>query len=191
MSKIIKIMGLPRSGTNALTVLMNLNFDNYVCDIQHHSVDYLGWKHGYPIDIKALNLIEKRTNDEVVFIFLYRDFNEWRNAIYDRYSGEKSGEFLTYSFNHLDNDGFLFNTPLGAELYDDMFDFYNKRINSYFDFCYANPTKGILIKYDELKNQKDLLEKLRVKFDLSKSEDDYTELKKIVTFNNRITSKKV
>ena len=67
-------MGLPRSGTNALTVLMNINFDDYVCDIQYHYVDYLGWKHAKPIDIKTLNLIEKRTNDEVVLIFLYIDF---------------------------------------------------------------------------------------------------------------------
>lgn len=191
MDKIIKIMGLPRSGTNALTVLMNLNFNNYVCDMQYHYVDYLGWKHAYPIDIRALNLIEKRINNEVVIIFLYREFNQWQESIYNRYSGQSSGEFTTYSFDFNENDGFIFNTPIGAELYKDLFEFYQNKVNSYKKFCDENPTKGILISYDELKNQKNLLEKLRIKFNLIKSEDTYIELKKMITFNNKITSKKI
>lgn len=184
-------MGLPRSGTNALTVLMNINFDDYVCDIQYHYVDYLGWKHAKPIDIKTLNLIEKRTNDEVVLIFLYRDFDNWRDAVYNRYSGQISGEFTTYSFDHNTNDGFLFNTPLGAELYKDFFEFYQNRVDSYKDFCDKNSNKAILINYSELQNQKSLLEKIRLKFNLSKSENEYTELKKIITFNNQVTNRKI
>ena len=49
----------------------------------------------------------------------------------------------------------------------------------------------ILINYSELQNQKSLLEKIRLKFNLSKSENEYTELKKIITFNNQVTNRKI
>ena len=187
MSTIVKVMGLPRSGTNAVNVLVNLNFDHYVCDMQYHWVDFLGWKHALPVDIKAINLIEKRIQSEVKFIFCFRNFGEWEEAIHQRYSGQGSGEFTTYSFGE---DGFLFNTPVGAELYDSMYDFYIKRIEAYQKFCDNNPGKAMMVNYRDIYDQKELLTRIENSLSLNKSFDDYTYLKKKISFENKITHQK-
>jgi len=151
MESIVKIMGLPRAGTNAMNVLANLNFNNYVCNLRHNQIDFLG--------------------------------------INKRYSGSnKSSEFLDISFGY---DGFLFNTPLGIEMYENIYDFYIKRVNSYIEFCNLHSNKGILINYNELKDQEKLLDKLKDNLSLEKSFDTYTYLKKKISFNNEVTSIKI
>lgn len=187
MNKIIKVMGLPRSGTNAMNLIMNLNFEHYVCGINYHYVDLFGWKHAKPIDSQALKILEQRTNNDIKFIFMYRDFEDWRSAIHNRYSGENSGEFTDYSFG---NDGFLFNTPMGVEYYDSMYDFYKKRVSLYNDFIDNNPQKGILINCGELNNQDILLNKIKNHFQLIPSNETFLNVNKIVTFNNTITHNK-
>jgi hypothetical protein len=188
MDTIIKVMGLPRSGTNALNVLLNLNFDHYVCDMQYHSVDFLGWKHSLAPNIDTIQLVESRINKTVKYLFCYREFGDWEEAILQRYSGPASGEFTTYSFGE---NGFLFNTPLGAEKYESLFDFYVKRLNSYQSFCDKYPEKGTMVNYREIFNQKDLLDRIQSQLNLKVSFDNYTYLKKKVSFENRLTSQKI
>jgi len=189
MESIVKIMGLPRAGTNAINVLANLNFNNYVCNLRYGQIDFLGWKHSYAPNIDTINLIEKRSNIEIKFIFCFRDYEDWFDAINKRYSGSnKSSEFLDISFGY---DGFLFNTPLGIEMYENVYDFYIKRVNSYIEFCNLHSNKGILINYNELKDQEKLLDKLKDNLSLEKSFDTYTYLKKKISFNNEVTSIKI
>jgi hypothetical protein len=188
MGAILKVMGLPRSGTNALNILVNLNFDHYVCDKHYHSVDFLGWKHSLPVKTDALNLIEKRINSEVKILFCYRNFGDWEEAIIQRYSGQASGEFTTYSFG---SDGFLFNTPLGAELYESLYDFYIKRLEAYQKFCDDNPGKAIMVNYSEIFDQEKLLTRIESSLSLTKSFDKFTYLKKKISFENQVTHHKI
>jgi hypothetical protein len=51
--------------------------------------------------------------------------------------------------------------------------------------------KGILINYNELKDQEKLLDKLKDNLSLEKSFDTYTYLKKKISFNNEVTSIKI
>lgn len=185
---IVKVMGLPRSGTNALNVILTLNFNNYICGIQQHCVDFLGWKHTKAPDINTIKLIEKRTNDDVKFVFVTRDFEDWQSAIVNRFSGVNSSEFTTYSFG---DDGFIFNTPFGGEFYETIGHFYKDRVASYQKFVQENDDRSILIDFKELKNQEVLLEKIRKKFNLVKSSDNYLILNKKVTFNNTITGENI
>lgn len=181
-------MGLPRSGTNAMNLIMNLNFDHYVCDMNYHWVDWLGWKHAKAPELNALNLIEKRTGNDVCFIFMFRDFDEWEYAVVNRYSGQASGEFTSYSFGH---DGFIFNTPMGGEYYDNLYEFYQDRVNSYETFVEKNPQKSIILNFSDLKNQPELLEQIKKHFGLLKSNQEYVVVNKKVTFNNTLTNNKV
>jgi hypothetical protein len=184
MNKIVKVMGLPRSGTNAMNLIINLNFEHYVCGINYHNVDVFGWKHAKPPQKNILKLVEKRTNNDIKFIFMYRDFEDWQNAVFNRYSGKNSSEFTDYSFG---DDGFLFNTPMGAEYYKTMYDFYIERIDLYKEFIKDHPKKGILINYKEIFNQNVLLNKIKEHFDLIPSYEQFINVNKIVTFNNTIT----
>jgi hypothetical protein len=184
MDTIIKVMGLPRSGTNAMNVLSNLNFDHYVCDRQKNGMDFLGWKHALPMDFHATSIVEKRCGIDVKFIFCYRDFTEWHKAIINRYYNQDSTEFRPYSFG---NDGFIFNTPVGVEFYDNIYDYWSKYVDAYKIFCESYSDKAILIEYNELFDQQKLLDKLKTKLNLTQSFDDFTFLRKKVTFDNILT----
>ena len=188
MDKILKIMGLPKSGTNASTVLTNLNFDNYVCDRQLDGMDFLGWKHALPPEINALNLVEKRCNIKTKFIFCYRDFSDWSNSIINNYSGDNSTEFRHFAFGQ---DGFLFNTPVGVEFYESIHDYYSQRVAAYQNFCSLKSSDAIMVNFDELKDQMKLLQRIQSELQLTKSFDEFTYLRKKVTFNNIITHIKV
>jgi hypothetical protein len=185
MAKILKIMGLPRSGTNVTSLICKLNFNNYVCDNLHYNVDWLGWKHSYPMDINLLKTIEERTNNDVVFIFMYRDYTEWIDAIINRYSIDIGSEFLSYSFG---NNGFIFNTPMGGEYYESIEHYYYKRIESYKLFLKSLPCKSIMINFSELKNQKEMIYKIKNKFELDLSQEDIIVVNKQISFNEKITN---
>ena len=62
MCSLIKIYGLPSSGTNVLNFSLALNFHEPISGLDHHGIHYLGWKHGKPMDVKTVNLIEKSSN---------------------------------------------------------------------------------------------------------------------------------
>lgn len=178
-------MGLPRSGTNAMSLICKLNFNNYVCDKQHHDVDWLGWKHSYPMDINLLKTIEERTDNDVKFIFMYRDYTGWIDAIYNRYSIDTGSEFLSYSFG---DNGFIFNTPMGGEYYESIEEYYFKRIESYMQFTELLPNKSIMINFSELKNQKEMINKIKNKFELDLSQEDIIVINKQISFNEKITN---
>jgi len=178
IKKILKVYGLPRSGTNVVQTLLSYNFKNYVAQIADHNVHYLGWKHGWLLSDSTYNFVEKITKEQILFIFTYRDYNSWQEAIIKRHTG--TWEFPWHYWNR-QGDKFVFNTPLGPEVYESMQDFYNKRHQDYQDFCNRHPRTTITINYKDLKNnQTRIVEQIQKKFNLELCVDQILTIKKTI-----------
>lgn len=183
MKKIIKIFGLPRSGTNLLQILIPLNFKIETC-LKKDFNDYLGWKHSKPKPIENYNEISKITNENFLFIFSIRDFESWKNAYLNKHKG--SFEFPWSWANQ--KDKFIFNTPHGPELYDNIESFYQDRVKSYQDFCKENTDISLLIDYkDLLNNQCKVLQEVKDKFKLELAQEDFIRINKKINWHGEIT----
>lgn len=167
MKTIIKIMGLPRTGTNLLNLVTALNFKEYTClhDRYLFDVDYLGWKHHYAPDIKTINLIEERTQESIIFLFTFREFSNWESAILKKHNYR--GEFLTRWQKDLKNGPIIYNTPHGPKFYYNLRQLYDDYNNSYEQFIKNNPKKSMAINYEELaENQSKIILSIKKYFSI-------------------------
>ena len=80
---------------------------------------------------------------------------------------------------------------MGGEYYDNLYEFYEDRVNSYKRFVEKNPQKSVILNFSDLKNQPKLLEHLKNHFGLIKSNEQYVVVNKKVSFNNTLTSNKI
>jgi hypothetical protein len=185
MKKIIKFYGLPKTGTNVLYYLLSLNFPNFVANEQDHHVHYLGWKHGKPIGFDALQAVEKATNEKILFVFTYRDFTDWKKSVSEKHVG---GWEFPYAFWNYKNQ-FLYNTPLGPEVYYSIWHFYKTYITAYQDFCKEHPSDSIIIDFKDLKsNQIKVVKQIKEKFNLELNYPDPIEIKKQIDSAGKIVN---
>lgn len=186
MKDIIKIFGLPRSGTNLIEKSLILNIKNYVCQLSdsHPNYHYLGWKHGLPKDIKTYDIISEKTQEKVFFIFMIREFKTWQNSIFLNHLG--SWEFPLIYFD-MGWDKFIYNTPQGPEFYknaQELYDIYN---NEYKKFTEINPDRAIVITFEELqKSQSDTIKKISNKFNFELIDNKIYEINKRIDSGGRI-----
>jgi hypothetical protein len=175
MKKILKMFGLPRTGTCVMQHLLNFNFTNYVCQPDDFLVDLYGWKHGTPKTINDYRKIQQITNQELLFVFTNREFESWRQAVIKDHIG--SWEFPEIFYRpdtHL-----IFNTPVGPEIYNDFKHLYNTKMNIYKLFCLQHHTNTIMIDFVDIKNDKiKVLEQIKNKFNLQPAESHWITLNK-------------
>jgi hypothetical protein len=162
VKRILKIYGLPRTGTNVLHWLLTVNFKNYVSDLSEFGTHYLGWKHGLPPSDNILEHIIKQTGEEVLFVFTKRDYDSWEEAVLTRH--QNTWEFPS---RFQSNDCFFFNTPVGFEVYRDIKEYHDAKQDLYEDFCLRHPDISALVSFENLQsNQVQVVETLRDKFNL-------------------------
>ncbi len=174
MKKILKIYGLPRTGTNALYWLLTLNFKNYTCDLSEFGVDYLGWKHGVPPSEDVIKAIVKQTQEQILFVFTKREYQSWKEAVLTKHQG--TWEFPS---RFKSEDCFFYNTPNGFEVHKDIEEFYNNKQNVYDEFALKRPETSIIINFEDLqKDQIQVVQKIKDKFDLDLSNNFITPITK-------------
>ena len=184
MDKLIKLYGLPRSGTNLLNFLMSLNFEETVCGLGEHNVHYLGWKHGKPSDIETIKTLEKISNVDIKFVFIIRKFEDWKDAIISRHLG--NWEFPNHTFSDKEGE-FLYSTPMGYELYNNIEELYNQYTIFYINYAKQNPTKCALIYFEDLiSNQEKTIKYLSKKFKLKLNYEKVIPIIKQIQMNERL-----
>lgn len=174
MKKILKLYGLPRTGTNVLYWLLTLNFKHYVCDLSEFGVQYLGWKHGWPISQEVLNAIIEQTQEQPLFVFTKRNYDTWKEAILKRHQN-------TWEFpgRYKSDKVFFYNTPLGFETYKDILDFYEQRTKVYEKFCLDNPEITIEVSFEDLQDkQTEVITRIKEKFNLDSAYEKIIEIHK-------------
>jgi hypothetical protein len=182
--KLLKLYGLPRSGTNLLNFSMSLNFEETTCGFGEHNLHYLGWKHGKPSDIKTIKAIENISNVDIRFIFIVREFESWKEAILNRHLG--NWEFPHHTFSEKEGE-FLYSTPMGYELYQNIEHFYVEYTNFYKNYAKKNTKKCILVSFEELqKDQIKVMSSIKDKFELSLIYDDIINIKKTIQMSERL-----
>lgn len=150
MRRVVKIFGLPRTGTNLLHHLMAVNFKEHIATAAEHGVDHLGWKHGLPLPIGSYDFLGKVLGEELSFVFTRRDFDSWRQAYETRHSGtwENPNRYRS-------KDKFVFVTPMGPQIYGSIREYYEKHMGAYEDFARANPSRSCLVDFHLLTDQQE------------------------------------
>lgn len=182
--KLIKLYGLPRSGTNLLNFLMSLNFNEITCGLEHNDIHYLGWKHGKPSNIETIKVIEKISDVDIKFVFIIRDFEGWKDAILNRHKGNHP--FPNHTFS--ENEGeLLYYTPMGYELYNNLEHLYEEYTTFYINYAKQNPTKCILVYYKDLQiDQVKVILQIKEKFGLCLVYDNPIPLIKQIQMSERL-----
>lgn len=179
MKSILKIYGLPHSGTNVLYWLLTINFKTYTCSRSSFGVDYLGWKHGVPMSQETIEYVKKCTNEQPLFVFTERSYESWNEAIAKRHRD-------TWEFpkRFESRTSFALGTPMGFEVFKNPLDFYNQRMNAYKEFCEVNKDISIMVPFRDVQtNQKSVIETIENKFKLSRQYVDIVEVHKKVDSN--------
>ena len=177
-NKIIKIFGLHHSGTNALNLLLRLNFEEIVC------IKEFGWKHQQIININYFKNIEKEIGAEILLVFCVRDPYDWAYKFINN----------SYEYQTKDIEKPIFIKTGNQAYYHSVVDLYNKTLLNYIDFIEANKEKSIFIRYEDIvNNQKSVLKKIQEKFNLTKNtaNTDLVLLNKKVSNEMQITGEKV
>lgn len=183
MTKLIKLYGLPRTGTNLLNLLMGFNFKEFVCTKSQHDVHYLGWKHGKPAPKKVISVIEEITQTDIYFVFIKRALESWKDAIENRHKGNWEFPFHTYSY---EVGKFLYSTPMGYELYESIDDLHFNYNSFYEQYTSENDSKCIVVTFEELiENQTQLINKIKRKFNLTLAYEKPIEIKRQVSMDER------
>lgn len=180
MKTIIKILGLPRTGTNLMHMLASLNFKEYVCARGEHDQHYLGWKHGLPQKIEDYLKIEELTNETIKFIFTIRDFESWKESYTTKHfnSWENPSRFV-------DSKKRVFVTPVGIEIYEDLRHLHFLKTEIYKDFAMQNPDKAIIVPFEDLvKDQREVVQRIRDKFNLELMNSNIFTIKKHLDSNS-------
>jgi len=193
MKTIIKIMGLPRCGTNLLHTLVNLNFKNYVCSKNKcdFDVDYLGWKHHYAPDISTIKLIKNRTDETILFLFANRNFETWEKAMKTKHLGRS--ELITKFQKDLDKDFIIYNSISGPKLYSSFKELYDDYNSSYFKFIEENPETSMWVNYEDvIKDQIQAVSSIKNKFNqLELAYDNIIPIKKEVNSEGQMIDFKI
>lgn len=186
-------MGLPRTGSNLLYLLVNLNFKNYVCNKNKYDldIDYLGWKHNYAPDIETIKIIENRTKEKVLLLFTHRDFESWQKVMKTKHLGRS--ELTTKFQKDLDKDFIIYNSISGPKLYSSFKKLYDDYNNSYLKFIEENPEKSMWINYEDvLKDQIEVISLIKNKFtQLELTYDKIIPIKKEVNSEGQMIDFKV
>jgi hypothetical protein len=178
-----KIFGLPKTGTNVLRYLLNINFNINVCQESHYSVDYLGWKHSVPQKIEAYNFFESKKNTKILFFMCLREYSSWEKSIAN-FAKNSSFEF---DYAQDLKAPFIFYTPSGPELYKDSRHLYDEKNSKYLNFFLANDSNCFLVNFNDIKNnQKKLLLEIKNKFNIDPIEEEFIEIKKPIKGTNLI-----
>lgn len=186
MKKRLKIFGLPRSGTNLLEYLLPLNFLVDFC-LKREFNDYLGWKHARPKDPLVYKEIEKTTNEEFYFIFSIRNKEEWISAIKNKHCGS-----FEMPWDFKESKQFIFNTPHGPEIYNNVEDYYNRQVNSYFNFFEKSKHNSLIVNYNDFKyDQFKLLETIENKFKFAKAQPNWIYINKKINWSGQIINEVV
>jgi hypothetical protein len=180
--KKIKIFGLPRSGTNLTQILVPLNFKISTC-LKKDFNDYLGWKHGKPHSIENYNKISEITKEEFLFLFCVREKENWKKAYLNKHKGSFE---MPWEWSD-QKDCFIFNTPHGPEIYKNIDEFYNDRVNSYKSFTDINPDKSYIVRYEDLFNdQIGVLKIIKDKFQLELAQENFIKINKKINWHGEI-----
>jgi hypothetical protein len=178
MKKVIKIFGLPKTGTTVLNYLININFTNYSCQTAEFGLELYGWKHGLPKSIEEYKRIENITEEKLLFIFTKRDYKSWIDSINKDHIGSWEFPFYFYKKEKL-NEGIIFNTPEGPKLYKDFQELHRSRMEKYISFNLKNINNSIIVDFEDIKNNKiKLLENIKNKFNLVQAENSWVTLDK-------------
>ena len=173
MKPILKIYGLPHSGTNVVYALLNLNFETYTCSTANFGVDYLGWKHGFPMSLEVIEYVKITTREQPLFVFTYRDYESWEEALYRNNHCE---------FDTAYTDKFVFHTPTETRVYSSPLDYYNALTDSYRMFQVANADISVEVSFEDLhSNQKRLVQTIGDKFNLKRCYEEVVEINKLIT----------
>ena len=184
MKKILKYYGLPKSGTNVLHYLLQLNFPNYVCDLSEHGIHFLGWKHGLPPN--NLEVLEELLEEEICFIFMSRNIDSWKASVLKTHIG--AWEF-PYRFQK-QNKYFVYYTPGGLKTFESLDELYWHTWESYYAFCAQYPNKTIVVEFEDFKTeQAEIVKNIQNKFNLSLLFPQPYEVKKQISSTGRITDK--
>lgn len=183
MKKVLKIFGLPRSGTNLMEILIPLNFNVDTC-LRREFNDHLGWKHARPLPIQNYNTLGHTLQEQYYFLFSIRDKEEWIKTINEKHWGsfEMPWEFKNNNF-------YIFNTPMGPEIYENIEQFYDFQIQSYKDFCATNPDNALLVDYNDFKtDQTVLLNLIKNKFNFEMAQNAWITINKKINWNGQLTN---
>jgi hypothetical protein len=147
----------------------------------------LGWKHANPKHDHSYKEIEKITQDEIYFVFCWREKNEWLKIMREKHIGNFETPWI-WDFRKF-TDNFILNTPYGPEIYKSLEEFYDIRLENYINFITKNQSKSILINFADLKNDQEIvLENIKNKFNFQKINENYITIKKIINCHGEITS---
>jgi hypothetical protein len=185
MNRIIKFFGLPHTGTNLLENLLTLNLKADVCHLAsyHPNYHYLGWKHGMPKSMNVYETIGNHKKEKYYFIFLIREFENWKKAVLERHYN--TWEFPKYYANF--QDGIVYNTPQGPEIYNSVEQLYNTYNGNYKKYTEMYPDRCLVVKFEDLvSNQKQTLIDIKNKFNFEFSHETIYEVKKKVDSGGRI-----
>jgi hypothetical protein len=175
MKVILKMFGMPRTGTNLLHLLMTLNFKNYVCGKAEHDEDFLGWKHGVPRDMGHYLELEKLSNESVRFVFTSREFESWKKSYTTKHfaSWENPSRFA------IRKDRVVFCTPVGMEIYRDLRDLYDTKTDIYHSFCQLNPDRAMIVPFELMtRDQEETVRFIQDKFDLERTQEHIVTIPK-------------
>lgn len=182
MKTILKMFGMPRTGTNLLHWLMVLNFRNYVCAKSEHDEDHLGWKHGVPRNLAHYLELENMIGESVRFVFTTREYESWRAS----YCTKHFGSWENPSRYAVLKDGVIFCTPIGMEIYKNHRELYDTKMGAYEAFCRENPYRAMIIPFELLtKDQERAVIQIRDRFGLEMTH------KEVVTLPKQLTSQGV
>lgn len=164
--KVVKIFGLPRTGTNLLHHLMAVNFKEHIATTAEHGVDHLGWKHGLPLPIESYGFLGKVLREELLFVFTKRNFDSWLEAFETRHKNT-----WEYPNRYQQKDTFVFVTPMGPQIYGSIREYYEKHMGAYEAFVEANPSRSCLVDFELLSNrQEEVVRRLQTALALEPSQ---------------------
>jgi hypothetical protein len=160
--------------------MLGLNFKIDICQEKEYYVDFLGWKHSIPKNPDVYDVVEEINNLNLIFFFCLRNFDSWKMSMNRFFKGAK------FEFKNQENieNRFIFYTPEGPEVYENIKNLYDCKNEKYLQFYMRNEQKCFLVDFDYLQNnQKLVLQNIKDKFNLETINEDFIEIKKRININ--------
>jgi hypothetical protein len=175
---VVKVYGLPRTGTNVTELLLAMNLQCYVAaqdEFSHPNMHYLGWKHGLPPTLAEWEPIEQFLNQKVYCVFMQRPYESWVEAVTKRHNP-------SHEFPRPIARGILYATPLKHEYYPSYRDLHTHYDEHYSAFAQAHPERAVTVPFDLLRsNQEEVVRTVAERFGLPRRQT-------LVTIDKPITS---
>lgn len=184
MKEVVKIFGLPRSGTNLLEYIIPINFNIEICHKWEFNIHRLGWKHSKPKSPEVYDYIASLTGEKFYFVFSIRNRDEWLNSMMANHWG-------SYELSHIYKSGskIVFNTPMGPELYKSFEDYYDQQTTAYTEFCNKNFENSLVINYSNFKyDQFSALKAVEKKFELERTQAELIYINKKIDWAGNIVN---